>query len=161
MINDKQKLFKLWYFLATGFGLGKISNRVPVGTVASIAAIPIWWMLIYFFSYKVYCIFIIFGIIIGIYCCGKVNNVIGVHDHKSIVWDEYLGMWITLIAVPVYHWLWIIIAFILFRMFDIIKPWPISWLDRVVKGGIGIMIDDILAGFISMCTITYIINIFY
>lgn len=155
-----QDLFKLWYFLATGFGFGLMSNFLPMGTVGSLIAIPIWWILVYFFSYKIYFIFLIFGILIGIYCCNKVNNFIGIHDHKSIIWDEFLGMWITLIAVPIYYNLWIIIAFIFFRALDIIKPWPISWIDRVIKGGFGIVIDDVFAGFISMCIIMYLMDIF-
>lgn len=158
-----QKFFKLWYFIATGFGLGNMSYSycVPIGTLGSMVAIPIWWILIYFFSYKIFLIFLIFGIVIGIYTCDKINKIIGIHDHRSIIWDEFLGMWITLIVVPIYNGLWISIAFLLFRMFDIIKPWPIEWADRVIKGGLGIIIDDILAGLVSMFIIIWLINIFY
>lgn len=154
------KLLKLWYFLATGFGIGIQFNYIPVGTVASLVAIPIWWILVYYFSYKVYFLFLIFGIIFGIYFCEKINNILGVHDHKSIVWDEFIGMWITLIIVPIYQWLWIVIAFVLFRMLDIIKPWPISWCDRVITGGLGVIVDDALAGIISMCIILCLMRIF-
>ncbi len=69
----------------------------------------------------------------------------GVHDHGSIVWDEFVGFWITMIAVPAEP-LWVIAGFALFRLFDIAKPWPIKWLDKKVHGGFGIMIDDVLAG---------------
>lgn len=159
-----KKLCKLSYFLATGFGIGGIiPNTIPVGTVASLVAVPIWWVFIYFFSYRIYFIFLIFGTLIGIYCCEKINNSMDIHDHKSIVWDEFIGMWITLIVVPIYNWNWIVIAFMLFRILDIIKPWPISWVDRVVKGGIGIIMDDMLAGFLAMCIVISVMhmNIFF
>ncbi|ADV33636.1 phosphatidylglycerophosphatase A [Candidatus Blochmanniella vafra str. BVAF] len=152
---------KIMYFFATGFGIGKISIMMPVvGTIASLLAIPMWWGLVYFFSYQTYFIFLILGIIFGIYLCGKVTKFIGIHDHQSIVWDEFVGMWITLIVVPLYSWMWIVVAFLLFRVFDVIKPWPISWCDRVIKGGFGIIIDDILAGFISIHIILFFMQIF-
>jgi phosphatidylglycerophosphatase A len=70
---------------------------------------------------------------------------LGVHDHGGIVWDEFVGYWITMFLAPK-GWLWVVIGFVLFRFFDVIKPWPIGWLDRKVSGGFGIMIDDVLAG---------------
>ncbi|WP_257284256.1 phosphatidylglycerophosphatase A, partial [Endozoicomonas sp. SESOKO1] len=75
-----------------------------------------------------------------------------IHCHPAIVWDEFCGFWITMIAAPA-GWQWILLGFVLFRLFDIWKPWPISWLDKKVHGGIGIMIDDLVAGvfaFISL-----------
>ena len=72
----------------------------------------------------------------------------GVHDHGSIVWDEFVGIWITLIFLP-NTWLWLLLGFVVFRLLDIAKPWPISVLDRNVTGGFGIMIDDMLAGVIA------------
>lgn len=154
-------LLNLYYLLATGFGIGRMCSYIPVGTVASFIAIPIWWIFIYCFSYKLYFIFLIFAIITGIYFCEKINNVMNINDHTSIVWDEFIGMWITLIVVPIYSEIWIVIAFIIFRIFDIIKPWPIKWIDRVVQGGLGIVMDDVLAGFVSMCYVLFLINIFY
>jgi phosphatidylglycerophosphatase A len=72
----------------------------------------------------------------------------GVHDHGAIVWDEVVGLLITMIAAPA-GWGWLLVGFGLFRFFDIIKPWPIRWLDAKVHGGFGIMIDDVLAGVFS------------
>ena len=69
----------------------------------------------------------------------------GVHDHGGIVWDEIVGMLVTLFLAPA-GWAWLLIGFGLFRLFDIWKPWPINLLDRQVKGGFGVMIDDVLAG---------------
>lgn len=155
------RFFKLWYFLAIGFGLGTISfHLIPVGTIASFMAIPVWWLLIYFFSYKVYFLFLYVAIIIGIYSCGKINKIMGVHDHKSIVWDEFIGMWITLIVVPIHDYIWVVVAFLVFRILDILKPWPISWLDRVIKGGLGIVIDDVTAGMISICILLFLMRVF-
>jgi phosphatidylglycerophosphatase A len=68
-----------------------------------------------------------------------------VHDHPGIVWDEIVGYLVTMALAPA-GWLWIVIGFVLFRLFDIVKPWPIRWLDKHVHGGFGIMLDDLLAG---------------
>jgi len=72
-----------------------------------------------------------------------------VKDPSSIVWDEFVGMWIALFMLPT-GWYWLIAAFVLFRIFDIWKPWPIGWLDINLKGGAGIMLDDVAAGLISL-----------
>ncbi|CAD83308.1 phosphatidylglycerophosphatase A [Candidatus Blochmanniella floridana] len=158
MINSLS-LFKLWYFLATGFGIGKKFSFIPVGTVASLVAIPIWWGLVYFLSYQIYFIFLIFSIVIGIYLCEKINSYIGMHDHQSIVWDEFVGMWVTLTVIPECSWFWIVVAFLLFRILDIVKPWPISWCDKSIAGGFGIIMDDILAGVVSIYVILFVMSI--
>src|SRR5690554_3636791 len=86
--------------------------------------------------------------VFGVWLCGRVATDLGVHDHGGIVWDEFVGIWITLIFLP-NTWLWLLLGFVVFRLLDIAKPWPISVLDRKVGGGFGIMIDDILAGVIA------------
>ena len=73
---------------------------------------------------------------------------LGVHDHRGIVWDEIVGFLVTMTAVPV-SWRVILAGFVLFRLFDILKPWPIGWLDRHVGDGLGIMLDDLLAGVLA------------
>ena len=83
--------------------------------------------------------------VMGIYICGQTARDLGVHDHGSIVWDEFVGFWITMFAAPV-GWVWVVVGFVLFRFFDIIKPWPISWIDKKITGGFGIMLDDVIAG---------------
>jgi phosphatidylglycerophosphatase A len=75
-----------------------------------------------------------------------------VHDHPGIVWDEVVGYLITMIAVPK-TLLWVVVGFILFRFFDILKPWPISWIDKHVEGGMGIMLDDVLAAVFALIVI--------
>ena len=90
--------------------------------------------------------------LLGIWICGAASRQLGVHDHGGIVWDEFVGYWITMWAVPV-DWVWILAGFLVFRVFDIVKPWPIRALDRKVKGGFGIMVDDIVAGVMACITL--------
>ncbi|PCH83954.1 MAG: phosphatidylglycerophosphatase A [Piscirickettsiaceae bacterium] len=86
--------------------------------------------------------------LLGIWICGKTANDMGVHDHGGIVWDEIAGYLLTMLWVPL-TWMNIVLGFVLFRLFDILKPWPINLLDRHVKGGFGIMVDDIIAGLMA------------
>lgn len=90
--------------------------------------------------------------LLGIWICAQAAKKLGVHDHQGIVWDEMVGYWITMIAVPVSA-LTVLLGFILFRFFDIVKPWPIGEIDRKVTGGLGIMLDDIVAGLFSLVVI--------
>jgi phosphatidylglycerophosphatase A len=107
-------------------------------------AVPLY-LLLNRFSLEVYFTLVMIAFVVGIYLCAKTANDLGVHDHPGIVWDEFVGFWITMLAAPA-GWLWIVVGFLLFRLFDIVKPWPISLLDKNVHGGFGIMIDDVLAG---------------
>ena len=84
----------------------------------------------------------------GVWICRQASARLGVHDHPGIVWDEVAGFLITMIPAFA-SWIWVIPGFVLFRLFDIWKPWPISWADRQLKGGLGIMLDDVLAGGIA------------
>ena len=87
----------------------------------------------------------------GIYLCDRSSKLLGVHDHGGIVWDEFVGYWITMLLAPS-GWLWIVMGFFLFRLFDILKPFPINILDKHVHGGLGIILDDVLAGiFACIC----------
>jgi len=81
--------------------------------------------------------------------CGVTAKAQNCHDHRGIVWDEMVGYWLTMLYAPS-HWVWMVVGFVLFRFFDIVKPWPIRWLDRRVHGGFGIMIDDILAAMFAL-----------
>ena len=82
---------------------------------------------------------------LGVWLCHSTARDLGVEDHPGIVWDEIVGYLITMTAAP-HGWRWILLGFVLFRLFDIWKPWPISWMDRNIKGGLGIMLDDLMAG---------------
>lgn len=139
-----------WHLLATGFGSG-LSPIMP-GTMGSIAAIPFWLLLIQL-PWPLYLLVLIFSSGIGIYLCHKTAKDMRVDDHGSIVWDEFVGMWITLMMLPVHNWQWVISGFVVFRILDIWKPWPIRWFDRNVHGGLGIMIDDIIAGVLAAVVI--------
>lgn len=134
------------HFLAFGFGSGLLP-KAP-GTWGTLVAIPIWYALS-FLSLPWYVVATLLLSILGIGICHYSAKKLGVHDHPGIVWDEFCGYLVTMIAAPT-GWIWPIIGFILFRIFDIIKPWPIKWLDKKVHGGFGIMIDDLLAGFFAL-----------
>ena len=139
----KQLLRSPTLLLAFGFGSG-LSPKAP-GTIGTLAAIPLWWLLAQL-PLSSYLIIVFFSAIIGIYICGAAAKTLGVHDHGGIVWDEFVGFWIAMAALPV-SWVSLLLGFVLFRLFDILKPWPISWLDKKVSGGFGIMVDDVIAGF--------------
>lgn len=128
--------------LAFGFGSGLAP--VAPGTFGTLAAIP-FYLVLQTLSLPLYLVVVLISAVAGIWICGYAAKQLGVHDHPGIVWDEFVGLWITMIAAPV-GWLWLVIGFVLFRIFDILKPWPIRWIDRKVEGGFGIMLDDILAG---------------
>jgi len=130
------------HFLAFGFGSG-LAPKAP-GTFGTVAAIPVFLLLSYL-PLPLYCAAVVIAFIIGVYICNKTSEDLKVHDHSGIVWDEFVGFWITMTAIPV-SWLNILYGFLLFRLFDVWKPFPIKLLDKKVKGGFGIMIDDVLAG---------------
>ena len=94
----------------------------------------------------------------GVYICGKTASDLGVHDHGGIVWDEMVGLWLALTIIPV-SWAWVLAGFLIFRLFDIWKPWPISWLDKNITGGLGIMLDDLVAGALTWLVLFLTIKI--
>jgi phosphatidylglycerophosphatase A len=134
------------HFLALGFGSGLLP-KAP-GTFGTLAAIPLY-LLLAPSSMSVYLVAVIVMSIAGVYICGKAAEDAGVPDHGAIVWDEIVGFLITMFMVPL-SWQSVVVGFILFRIFDIFKPWPISFIDKNVHGGLGIMLDDIIAGFAAL-----------
>jgi len=130
-------------FLAFGFGSG-LSPRAP-GTAGTLAALPLWWLFLAPLPLPVYLLVLAVAALAGVWICDRASRSLGVHDHPGIVWDEFIGLWIALCALPATP-LWMLAGFALFRLFDIVKPWPIGWLDRRVSGGLGIMLDDVVAG---------------
>lgn len=145
----KLSLLNPVHFLALGFGSGKAA-KAP-GTFGTLAAVPVV-LLMQQLSLMPYLVITLICSLAGVYICGQAAKDMGAHDHGAIVWDEVVGLMITMIAVPA-NWLWLAIGFALFRFFDIIKPWPISWLDAKVDGGFGIMIDDVLAGVFALISL--------
>ena len=137
--------------LAFGFGSG-LSPKAP-GTVGSLVAISLWLLLCQL-PVAVYWLVVLAATLLGVYICGRAAEKLGVHDHSGIVWDEFVGLWIGMAFLsPTLGS--IICGFVLFRFFDIVKPWPIGWLDKKMQGGMGIMIDDIVAGIFAAAIAGY------
>lgn len=134
------------HFAAFGFGSG--AAPVAPGTFGTLMGLALY-LLLPAMSWPLYLLFLLAATLVGIWLCDQTTRDIGVHDHGGIVWDEFVGYWITMFMAPA-GWLWIIAGFALFRFFDIVKPWPIRWLDQHVKGGFGVMIDDVLAGVMAL-----------
>jgi phosphatidylglycerophosphatase A len=133
------------HLFAFGFGAG-LSPHAP-GTFGTLIAIPIV-LLVQQFGFVAHLTFALVAIAFGIYVCGESARRLGVHDHPGIVWDEIAGYTVTMLAAPP-HWYWLLCGFVLFRFFDIVKPWPIREADHSLTGGLGIMLDDIIAGLFS------------
>ena len=133
------------HFLA--FGLGSGAAPFAPGTFGTLLGLGLY-LLLPPMSWLLYLGLLVLSFIAGIWICGKTAADIGVHDHGGIVWDEFVGIWITLFLVPD-GWLWLAAGFALFRLLDIVKPWPIKWADTKVAGGLGIMLDDVLAGIMA------------
>jgi len=126
------------------FGLG--SGLIPFapGSFGTLVAVPVVWFL-HKFDLATYCAVTLLVIVFGAWCCGRTAAALKAHDHRGIVLDEVAGYLVTMVAVPATAG-WLLAGFVIFRAFDVFKPWPIGWLDRTVKGGAGIMLDDVLAG---------------
>lgn len=148
------KLSNPVHFLALGFGSGLL--KPAPGTWGTLAAVPLVLLagqVVEFDSY-LYVLLCLIGFGIGVYLCGQTAQDVGEHDHSAIVWDEFVGLFVAMIWLPL-SCKTLLFAFLLFRLFDIIKPWPISWLDKHVDGGFGIMIDDVLAGLMA-CVVVHL-----
>ena len=139
-----------WVFIATGCGIG-IASRMP-GSVASGFACLIWWFLSDYFSSIGYVVLVVFGSVIAWLVIWKVEKQFDAHDDKAIVIDEVIGQWVTLLFLPRELWI-VVFGFLLFRMLDIWKPWPINKIDRRMENPTGTLLDDIIAGF-AACVLT-------
>ena len=129
------------HLLAFGFGSG-LARQAP-GTFGTLAAVPLY-LLMRDLPLGMYLAVVAALFVLGIWLCGRTARALGVHDAPAIVWDEVVGYLLVMAAAP--HAVWaVILGFVLFRLFDIAKPWPIRWVDRRVTGGFGIMLDDVLA----------------
>jgi phosphatidylglycerophosphatase A len=130
-------------WLACGFGSGLAP--VAQGTFGSLAAL-LPWLLLRQLTWPVYLAVLLVSFVIGVWACERAGRALGVDDHRSLVWDEFVGLWIALLPALVAPWWSVLAGFALFRLFDVWKPWPIRWLDRHLKGGLGVMVDDVVAG---------------
>lgn len=129
------------YFIAFGFGSGLMP--IAPGTWGTLAAIPLY-LLIMGSHWSIYLALTLLAFILGVWVSDKVSDELGVHDYKGIVWDEVVGYLLTMFLAPP-GIKWMLLGFILFRIFDIWKPQPIGYIDQKVQGGLGIMLDDVLA----------------
>ena len=134
------------HFLALGFGSGLAP--VAPGTFGTLAAVPLY-LLVSELPLSAYLGVVLAGSVVGVWLCGRTARDLGVHDDPAIVWDEIIGYLVTMIAAPS-GWVWVVVGFLLFRLFDVWKPWPIGYLDRQVGGGAGIMVDDLVAGVLAL-----------
>lgn len=137
-------------FLGYGFGSGLL-NPAP-GTWGTLAGLILFLPILLLSEWAAWALLVV-GLLVGSWICQKSADAIGVHDHGGIVWDEFIGIWIVLILLPEQTWQWWIVAFIAFRVFDIVKPWPIKWLDEELEGGFGIMADDVVAALFAALSI--------
>jgi len=129
-------------FLAFGFGSG-LAPKAP-GTVGTLAAVPLY-LLLTPLSAVGYLGVVLAVVLAGIWICGRASQTLGSHDHPGIVWDEFAGFLVAMIPASG-SWISLVAGFVLFRFFDIWKPWPIRLADKKVGGGFGVMLDDLLAG---------------
>jgi phosphatidylglycerophosphatase A len=130
------------HFVALGFGSG-LSPKGP-GTAGTLAAWLLYPVLRAPLNDTVFLFFLLAAFIFGIIAADRTGRALGVSDHGAIVWDEMVPFWLVLFFTPATI-AWQLAAFVLFRLFDIVKPPPIGWADRQVKGGFGVMLDDVIA----------------
>lgn len=137
------------HLVAFGFGAG-LARKAP-GTVGTLVGLPFYWALqgLPPWGYALGCAFLF---AFGCWVCGRSAHLLSVHDHGGIVFDEIAGFCIAaapLLLFPEASPLWLLVVFAIFRLFDVLKPWPIRWFDEHLHGGFGIMFDDALAGLLS------------
>ena len=140
-------------WIACGFGSG-LSPLAP-GTAGSFAALLPWFALREL-PWPYYVAAVVLAFVLGVWACDWAVRALKTDDPGAVVWDEFVGLWVALAPLL---WmprgvLWICFGFILFRVFDIIKPWPVSWADRRVGGGLGVMLDDVFAGLYAAVVMT-------
>jgi len=143
------------HFVACGFGVGTIP--IIPGTFGTLVGVVLYLMLVRL-PLVAYLIITIILLIAGIYLCERTNRDLGTEDHPAAVWDEIASFPIVMIAIP-FTWYYLLMGFVLFRIFDIWKPWPIRWFDRNVHGGFGVMLDDVIAALFAW-VILFIITLF-
>lgn len=132
-----------------GFGFGSGLSPIMPGTAGTLAAVPIAFLLCLLGMDKWVLILLCIALFVwGIRICGYTENELGIKDYGGIVWDEIVAMLLVLVLLP-FRWDWWLAGFVLFRLFDILKPWPIKWFDRHVDGGLGIMLDDLIAALMT------------
>lgn len=143
------------HWLAYGLGSGLVP-RAP-GTAGTLAAIPLY-LLMEPLPLTGYLLVLLVLTLAGLWAIAKTMRELGVHDPGAIVWDEVLGFLLAMTAAPS-GWGWIALGFVLFRCFDILKPWPIGMLDRRVPGALGVILDDLVAGLMALALLQLAANL--
>lgn len=144
------------YFVACGFGFG--AAPYAPGTFGTLIAIPFYFLLRHLDPMS-YLVVTVIGFALGVWLCDVTAKAFNTHDHPAIVWDEIIGYWFTMWLAP-HLWYWWVAGFILFRIFDAWKPWPIKTADRYIHGGFGIMFDDFLAAIYAWLILQLLIRYF-
>lgn len=145
------------HLVAFGFGTG-LAPKAP-GTVGTLLGLPLFWLITTVASdLPNQIILLIAAFVLGVWACGRTGRALGVADHGGMVWDEIVAFALVLLFVPALSFtpvggLWIALAFALFRLFDILKPWPIRLADTHLKNGFGVMFDDLLAAAYAIAVI--------
>ncbi len=135
------------HVIALGGGAGLVPGAP--GTAGTLLAFPLYWVLASFCVTLTLLTLIALGFALGVWACGRTGRALGVADHGAMVWDEIIAFMLVLVFTPA-GLLWQACAFLLFRMFDILKPPPIRYYDRKLHGGFGVMFDDLLAAFYTL-----------
>jgi phosphatidylglycerophosphatase A len=140
------------------FGLGSGLIRPGAGTWGTLVAWGLWVLATPYLTDSLIALLVLTSFLYGCWACGQVGKALGVHDHVGMVWDEFVAFWLVLWLIPT-SWVWQLIGFGIFRFFDIAKPVPIRQVDSVVKGGFGVMIDDIIAAGYTLLVVAIVIRL--
>ncbi|OIP12559.1 MAG: phosphatidylglycerophosphatase A [Betaproteobacteria bacterium CG2_30_59_46] len=143
------------HFLAFGFGAG-LSPYAP-GTVGTLVAFPLYWLMLHWLSGTAILVAILLMFVVGVWACQCTGQALGVADYGGIVWDEIVAMLLVLCFTPP-TLVWYVVAFLLFRLFDIWKPFPIGYADRHIHGGFGVMFDDLLAAIYAIVCLLLLVQ---
>jgi phosphatidylglycerophosphatase A len=135
------------HFVALGFGAG-LAPAAP-GTFGTLLALPLFWLLHPRLDPIDFLILVGALYFLGVLACDRTGSDMGVEDHGSMVWDEVVAFLLVLFFTPP-HVLWQAFAFVLFRLFDILKPGPVRYVEKLFRGGFGVMVDDLAAAFFSL-----------
>lgn len=155
--NSRFMLAHPAHFVALGFGTGLAP--VAPGTVGTLLAYPLFQVLApYLSSMELFGVIVLF-FLLGVWACEVTGRAMGIADHSGMVWDEVVAMLLILLVIPAGLYWWIA-AFFLFRFFDVVKPQPIRYFDQTLKGGFGVMFDDIVAAFYTLLVLALVHRIF-
>jgi phosphatidylglycerophosphatase A len=135
------------HFIAFSFGAGLVP--VAPGTFGTLVALPLYWLLFPRIAALEYLLLIGILFVMGVWACETTGRALGAHDYAGMVWDETVAFLLVLFFVPP-GLAWQASAFLVFRLFDILKPQPIRHFDRTVRGGFGVMLDDLIAAFLTL-----------